>query len=377
MERTGPKRRMRWYHKILLPVISAGVFVGLSELACWGLRLAPPKRPPFKFVVRDFENDVEHPFMVEDSILWWAPKAGYQGQGYGTDVHINSAGFRDREYPLRKSPGVFRILCLGDSTTFGFCVPIELTYHSILEERLNQDSRPPDVHCEVINGGVTGYSSQQCLLMYECRGRKLRPDLVLLNVGANDLIEKSHLSDSELLRGPTPSLVRSIDDGLSNLHSYRALHRLVWGPTEGEHYEHGKRKVPRGGLEAFKQNIAKLEEFCRMDGCQLVLISFTYCGQIPWSGNYAHYDAVIPRYREALEAVAHERHIPLVTVPTLTERSTTPNYHLFMDKFHPTPGGHRLLARAIQDFLQDRGLLPQTVQSPSTTSDKSLDNDKQ
>ena len=125
-------RVIRWYHKALYSAITVGVFFGLSELVCRVLQLAPPKRPPFKFVVRDFDNDVEYPFMVEDAILLWAPKPGFRGREcyYGEDVQINSAGFRDREYSLAKPPDVFRSRSLGDSTTFGHGLPIDGTYHS-------------------------------------------------------------------------------------------------------------------------------------------------------------------------------------------------------------------------------------------------------
>jgi lysophospholipase L1-like esterase len=362
----SPRARTRWYQKLLLSVISVSLFIGLAELVCRALDLAPPKRPPFKFIVRSFENDVEYPFMVEDPVLLWAPRPGFRSQEsyHGAVVEINSAGFRDREYPAAKAPGTFRILCLGDSTTFGFGVPVDATYPSLLEEMLNGEGRASGVRYEVINGGVTGYSSAQCLLLYQHRARKLHPDLVLLNVGGNDFRKRYYLSDDEILSRARPGVIRRIDDGLSHLHSYRALHQLVWGPP-GYGSGDPANNVRRVGLEAFQQNIVKLQESCRADGCRLVLVSFTHCGQIPWANEYTVYDAVIPRYREALEAVARERHIPLATVPVLTERATTPNLRLFADKFHPNEEGHLLLARGLHQFLADNGCLPEA--SPSSS----------
>src|SRR5207249_3921454 len=46
----------------------------------------------------------------------------------GGPVRVNSLGFRDREFALHKSPGVFRVPTVGDSVTFGFGVPLEDTY---------------------------------------------------------------------------------------------------------------------------------------------------------------------------------------------------------------------------------------------------------
>src|ERR1700693_2065419 len=55
----------------------------------------------------------------------------------GVDVKINSQGLRDYEYPLTKSSGTYRIMMLGDSTTFGWGVRLEDTAAKILEFRLN------------------------------------------------------------------------------------------------------------------------------------------------------------------------------------------------------------------------------------------------
>ena len=60
---------------------------------------------------------------------------------------------------------------------------------ALLEEMLNLVGVRP-VRYEVINGGVLRYSSAQCVAMYEHRGRRLRPDMVLLNIGANDPIRR-------------------------------------------------------------------------------------------------------------------------------------------------------------------------------------------
>jgi lysophospholipase L1-like esterase len=359
---------------MLLPLTSVLLFVGLSELVCRGLKLAPPQRPPFKFIVRDLEDDVEYPFMVEDPDLLWAPKPSFQGQAsyHGAAVRINSAGFRDREYPLAKTPGVFRILCLGDSTTFGHRLPIDDTYHGLLEEMLNLPGHPSGLRYEVINGGVTGYSSAQCVAMYEHRGRNVHPDMVLLNVGTNDPRGRSHLSDAQLLSRWRPNVLRRIDDALSNLHSYRALHRCVSG-SPGHSAQDGPKRVPRVNPEEYGRNVAKLDELCKADGCQLVLISFAYCPQLirGYPANQGGLPVVL-LYRQALEAAARERYIPVVSVPLLT---TTPNPELFFDAFHPNRRGHLLLALALEQFLRDRGPVAEAGHPPSAAPDGSLRNE--
>ena len=55
----------------------------------------------------------------------------------GVPVSINSEGLRDREFPLEKPPGVYRVMMLGDSTTFGWGVRQEDTAAKFLEHKLN------------------------------------------------------------------------------------------------------------------------------------------------------------------------------------------------------------------------------------------------
>jgi hypothetical protein len=46
---------------------------------------------------------------------------------------MNSLGMRDAEFPRRKPPGVVRILCMGDSTTFGMSERLEDSWPKALE----------------------------------------------------------------------------------------------------------------------------------------------------------------------------------------------------------------------------------------------------
>jgi len=88
---------------------------------------------------------------------------------------INTLSLRGPEIKKKKSDAL-RIFILGDSQTFGF-VKEHNTYPSQLENILN-DSLP--IHVEVINGGVSGYGTFQCLWKLERLINKLKPDLVIL-----------------------------------------------------------------------------------------------------------------------------------------------------------------------------------------------------
>ena len=104
----------------------------------------------------------------------------------GVPVSINSEGMRDREFSLEKPPGVYRVMMLGDSTTFGWGVRQEDTAAKSLERKLNEALPPEFNHAEVMNTGVGNYDTVQEVTYYETIGWKYHPDLVVLVFFIND-----------------------------------------------------------------------------------------------------------------------------------------------------------------------------------------------
>ncbi len=103
------------------------------------------------------------------------------------DFRLNSKGFKDIEFKKEKEPGVYRMLGIGDSFTFGI-VPYQHNYLTLLEGMLN--SRKGGPRYEVINMGIPGGSLDDYLALLVREGLELDPDLVLVSVFlGNDLIE--------------------------------------------------------------------------------------------------------------------------------------------------------------------------------------------
>lgn len=104
------------------------------------------------------------------------------------DMHIetNSLGMRCHEPAAVKDAGLVRIAVLGDSVTFGFSVPVEDTYCSVLERELNAAEPPGGKHFEVLNFGVGGYSTRDEAVVLEAKALPLQPDLVIVGYFLND-----------------------------------------------------------------------------------------------------------------------------------------------------------------------------------------------
>lgn len=114
--------------------------------------------------------------------LGWTSRAGYEGSfdtdSFSVDVAINSKGLRANEVELEKPKGVRRVLVAGDSFAWGFGVQQDDTFAARLERALPAT--------EVINGAVSGYSTDQALLWLRLEGRQYEPDVVVYVLSGND-----------------------------------------------------------------------------------------------------------------------------------------------------------------------------------------------
>ena len=100
--------------------------------------------------------------------------------------HINGQGMRaGRDYSYMKTPGVKRIVIMGDSFTMGHEVNVDDTYSRVLEESLRKNG----VSVEVLNTGVSGYGTAEECLYLERELFKYSPDLVIVGFFGNDLVD--------------------------------------------------------------------------------------------------------------------------------------------------------------------------------------------
>ncbi len=101
---------------------------------------------------------------------------------------INSEGFRGPEFMKNKPDNTYRIIAVGDSTTFGTGVTYENTWPIILEKKLQNISKSKNI--EVINAGsgIAMSLKQSKLIKEKLVGYK--PDLIIVFGGQSDMICK-------------------------------------------------------------------------------------------------------------------------------------------------------------------------------------------
>ena len=108
------------------------------------------------------------------------------------NIHISTSSQRFRglkNFQSKPKPGVVRIAMLGDSFTFGIGANEDEAYPAqlsrVLQEHLTQ--RTPAVTVEVINAGIPGTGTGDQALWYDHWVRHFHPQIVVLNVAADDV----------------------------------------------------------------------------------------------------------------------------------------------------------------------------------------------
>lgn len=216
-----------------------------------------------------------------DPVLFWRFKPNQKltdSSIYRRPVTINSHGFRGPDFALPKPAGVYRVVCLGDSSTFGWSVADDETYPAQLAPLLQK--RCPKRRVEVLNLGVTGYSSHQGRRLFERMAGQLRPDAVIFAFGPNDRLPALK-SDRE------NEAARTWDIGpvslfLSRFQLYKLLKSAV---VYFQNREQGvsldpKTYIPRLQRKVspaeYADNVRAVKALCDRLGADLILIDVDY-----------------------------------------------------------------------------------------------------
>ena len=96
----------------------------------------------------------------------------------GHRIVLNPYGLRDVDFPSLRPEGERRVLCIGDSTTFGAGVDADETYPKQLERMLNE--RQENNRWRVINGGGQGASVTGLTEFMREKGLGFGPETVVL-----------------------------------------------------------------------------------------------------------------------------------------------------------------------------------------------------
>lgn len=335
------------------PLLGAAIFVivvGLLEAASYLFGSFGPKEDPLLTTMalrRESDPEWRKQWLLHrqsDDLLFWKINPNLSIEGLQT----NSMGLRSEEIGPA-DPLEYRVLSLGESTTFGLKVAYEETYTALL-----QKTKPPPGRrrLRVINAGVPGYALVQGYAFLKYWGLDLEPDAVILYFGKNDFLPVAHF-DKRLLPGEDRDrglndweLLKKREQIVSRLGTwlydrsnfFRGLWTLAHRtqPSSGEaQSSRSKLRVPAAHREMVLSRIARL---CEERGIQLTIV-------IPW---YRKFDL----HEELLRTFGARNEIPLVDLPRRLANLPKEREAYFADPTHPNGAGHALIAAEIWKVVE-------------------------
>ena len=295
-----------------------------------------------------------------DPLLLWRLKPNLNQVVWDyTVLSTNEQGLRS-DYPIQaKQAGTLRIICLGDSVTFGYRVPVVwpnkpteydhewLPYPMLLEKQLRQANIGKRI--EVITMAVPGYTSHQGLAWLRRDIDSLEPDLVIVSFGWND-VSFSNAPDRETIRTDWRSVtVRWMID-----HSQTFAHATNWIRSKNNPQQATViRPVPRVSGAEYLDNFLAIINLARSRRAGVIVLGAPYRDRV---SNPPEAELMIS-YRAALRATMRSKQIPFLEIPELTEAAYPANEGFFGELIHPNHMGHRLIASELLKFMASNRIL--------------------
>jgi len=281
--------------------------------------------------------------------VFWEPVTGDRVELDFT-VSTNRYGFRDD--PIAPKGTRFRILAIGDSTTFGHGVDRKDTWPDSLERRLTDSGYRVDV----INAGQCAHTAFQGKLLMEHIAPELEPDLVLVNYGHNELLHWDGLSDYErhALRDPDrPGVFSDAQQALS------AKRKTELGEAEWK-------RVPRMDIPDYKRALEEIVAAARDIDADVALMAWPTRNDFIrlTEGLVGQFKSLLMlTYFQFTVETASALDVPVIDVVEAVDRDAS----VLMDTVHFLPRGNHRVAEYLAEWLIESGYLRGYAGPPNDT----------
>lgn len=216
-----------------------------------------------------------HPYLVIAGV----PGGGLEIPGHS--VRMNSRGYRGPEIQMPKPLGRYRVVCTGGSTTFDVRSPDDAhTWPELLGGRLEASGG------DVVNAGLSGWTSLESLISLEIRDIDLAPDLVVVYAGVNDAQpagfspfarDYSHghaeilarvvgVENAPVSLAAHSLLIQSLGDALR--HGPAQVHAAPWQAAGARAHD-----VPDEAIAVFERNLRSTIAVARAGGARTLILA--------------------------------------------------------------------------------------------------------
>lgn len=298
-----------------------------------------------------------------DPLLLWRLKPNLDHAVWDYTVLSTNSEHLRSEHPLESLPpkrdGTVRIVCLGDSVTFGYRVPTvwpdkpteydpeALPYPMLLEKQLRAAN--PGRAIDVVTMAVPGYTSHQGLTWLQRDIDKFQPDLLIVSFGWNDA-SFSDVPDREAIRTNRSAVaIRALVDfsqAFAHATHWLRARQATKDQTERQ-MQTGSRPVARVSQAEYLDNMLAIQDLAGQRGAAVIVIAAPYRDHSP----EAPEADLMLQYRAALGATMRQRGIPFLEIRELTEEAYPANKGWFGERIHPNHMGHRLIASELLKLI--------------------------
>ncbi len=295
------------------------------------------------------------------------------------EVSLRLAGWyllrsRARAIEAKMPAGGYRMLFLGESTTYGLWVEPHDAYPAQAAALL--EARHPGTRFLAFNRGIPSITTSAILRTLPEKLRLVSPQLVVILAGVNDF----HTQYNGVRVPGEGWLPRPIGDAVGDLRIYRLIALWIdlrdpkvkleqgdWtdqrSPTgmaldqkelfydlgSGHHLladpRPGDDQLVAAATAKLEENLAQMIALSRASGAQVVVMG--YLGAATENG--------------ILERAAKRAGVPFVPTWLPSDGTERPPQLFARDHFHPTKEGHRLMAERLVDGLERLVALPNVV----------------
>ena len=319
--------------KLVFSLITLVIVLGSIE---GGLRASgwPPIEGKF---------DHNEPFWTTDANLDQLEMPHREEQTTFT-VTTDANGLRSPIHSGPKEPGVFRVMTMGCSTTFGWGSTDAESYPAILESLLRDDGH---TSVEVINAGQPGHTSFQGLWFWDNVLHEYDPDVVLVGYIVQDARRSAYTDRSQAILQQDRRFLK--DHLLYNSRVYLGLRSLmgqvqIRAKERTASTESGTYRVPP---ENYVENLRSLVDRIQNIGAVPVLFGFP----LERSGYTTQHRTLLQAAAETLD-IAH-----FDPQPAMEQASQSHQLYFTNDRGHANPTGNALIANWVKGFLSSQGLL--------------------
>jgi len=343
-------------------VLLGGVFACvLLEVLARVTGLGPPPPTPTGYVA-----DPVLPYRLRPDAAGVAELAR---DGARIPFQHNGRGFQDRDRRPGPLPGTWRIVALGDSFTYGAGAPPQEGWPAQLERMLA--ARPScDVPVEVINLGVPRYFPAAERLLLREEGLRYAPDVVLVAVTPNDVID-TYLGLDAVTVNSSGYLVPRAAQALGPFAVALLLHsQLARAAMHALYTPHATRGAPaspdalyvRDGFyepdwRAMEADLAALVADARRHGAVVVVLG------VPQSGIT---DPQVDAFDHRLAQWSTDAGVGYVSVLAALRAADAHEPMYWRYDGHCRPAGYRVIAERLAAELAHAGLAPCEPPPPLT-----------